>query len=122
MVGAIALCLGLYGGYQVFDHAPPLPQWEGEYITPKTDVWLAQSALRSFETLARKCLPEVDAFGIRRWHAKVLDTPPPPPLSPRCNRPDVFEWARRWEARFLVEWATELAPSRNAVPTWVEHG
>ena len=122
MVGAIALCLGLYGGYQVFDHAPPLPQWEGEYVTPKTDVWLAQSALRSFETLARKCLPEVDAFGIRRWHAKVLDTPPPPPLSPRCNRPDVLDWARRWEARFLVEWATELAPSRNAVPTWVEQG
>jgi len=28
-------------------------------------------------------------------------------------------WARRW---FLAEWATELAPSRNAVPTWVEQG
>jgi hypothetical protein len=38
IVDALALCLGLFGGYQVLGHVPPLPQWEGEYINPKTDV------------------------------------------------------------------------------------
>jgi hypothetical protein len=122
MVGAITLCLGLYGGYQVWDHAPPLPQWEGEYVVPKTDVWLARSTAWSFETMARECLPQVDVFGIRRWHAKVLDHPPPPPLSARCNRPDVLEWARRWETDFLLYWVLEEAPKQFGEPKWREYG
>jgi hypothetical protein len=122
MVGAITFCLGLYGGYQVWENAPPLPQWEGEYVNPKTDTWAARSTAWTMETLTRECIRQIDYFGISRRNAQILGNPLPPPLTPRCTRPDMMEAARRWETDWLIRWATELAPSSNAEPFWVKQG
>jgi len=72
------------------------------------------------QTLTHECIRQIDYFGISRRNAQILGKPAPPPLTPRCSRPDMIDAARQWEPEFLIRWATELAPSRNAEPLWVQ--